>query len=428
MFFSFNFYAFLMIDYATQSFYITDDGIDAFEKILAKINLIKGKQILVLSKRTILRNHAWHLSTLLNTFNTYYCYDAHPRKDMRRIRPIYVKFDKDSNYRRLLSIEIIINDNDKEGFSDDVVFHFDDENTAIKIRRVAFYDFIAMVDREYTSEYQGLYDVAQDEIGVRYTNSLGDEEEEENTNTLAILPFKCDLTVYVNRGESLSGLHTGLFVDRAYVATSRISTSERDYVDCRSPYDQSFFDDMSDEDKKALTDYIFGSDLGFLNANFDNDGQYRPRYHIYWDTRVPSKHLTRMTKPKYKLLYLPSTIEEEGLLSMKTYDSAAYERQLKIQITDTVKENTLYLSIVDRTIHIIESLVRPNDKLLSFGSIDDDDDDSDWVDQKMKFVDASVKKSRYELEIEQENEQLTLHRTMGLMNDVAAKIEYILEK
>lgn len=87
---------------------IGDNGPDAFTKFFRYIGDLE------VSKQ--LRTTKWHISTLLNTFNTYYCYDIHPTH-VKEIMPIHI-----NGRGRLMAIELVLG---KTQNDDTFMFYFD---------------------------------------------------------------------------------------------------------------------------------------------------------------------------------------------------------------------------------------------------------------------------------------------------------------
>ena len=112
-----------------------DDGPGAFTKfmmMLSRTSMSTGRISGTLAK------WRWHLTTILNTFNTYYCYDIHPTH-VKEIRPIFLV-----HYGRLMGIRL---DESVSGKPDTYTLffdHYDTDTMTSEIKRVSFFDIRAI--------------------------------------------------------------------------------------------------------------------------------------------------------------------------------------------------------------------------------------------------------------------------------------------
>ncbi len=386
-----------------------DDGYGAFSKLLPRLYLIKLRQRN--EDPMILRNNAWHMSTILNTFNTYYCYDISNDKRRRLIRPVFVSLAKNEPYRRLLSIELTVGSGDPLE-QDDIVFHFDDDDPAKIFIRVRFTEFYLNVDKKFKKGKPPYYKRGNERTCyiVRLTNT-----QEEEGITYGILPYKCDIAFdkTTEHYETFSGIHVMLNVDSECINPSRRikSDDEESFFDCNSPLNGKI-GDLTETDKEALDEYIFGSDIGFLNANFDYTGRYVHRYRLqsYSYVTSPSKELKILANEEYRHMFLPSDKEKETLDTIMIYKDE-YVDEL-IRHTKVANEFIIaYDAIIKYALHRVRLLLknqgRDTQGLLSFGvnPVMDEDED-EWRVKAAKIVSegkpegevAKINRNRIDLE------------------------------
>lgn len=365
-----------------------DDGKTAFLKIWPKIFFIKARQSV---EPSFLKDNAWHLSTLFNTFNAYYCYDVHPKETRRTIRPIFIRFNKedDNELGRLLSIEIVVIGPEEEEPIYDIAFNFDSEH--IKIRRLLFHEFVPFVHDDMYSKPL-YYDYNESDITDKFVHYTDAETD------LGILPFKCDIGTDEKGTRSLSGLFGNLYINYKYVSPIRITEASEESLHCFSPFDESFYskENITPLDRKRLISYAFGSDLGYLNANFNKSNTYTPTCNIRWDSST-SNSLEILSTPEYGLLYLPNT---EKLNSMKTYDEdiSDYHGSLRISTRSNESNISLYNKLfASISRHLI---IEEGDTLLQLGTKEREETD-DWdVAEKIRNITSTRYMSTHELEIQ----------------------------
>lgn len=262
---------FYATDVVKEAFRWNDTSELVFAKILYRLWDLSITH--AIANPNYLRENAWHLSTLLNTFNAYYCYDVTPFNDKAEIQPIFVRFGTETEIRRLLSIELLLGE---RGEDDDIVLHFDD--TINRILRVSAFAFSGAED------YTVVSSSSTDEIG-RYTEKPPIDKalvrySTDDTTVIEIMPFRCDiLTTQVNT-VTINGVFRDLIIDRRYVADARIVKTGM--YRCSGPANYRTNGIKDTVIKETLYAYIYGADIGYLNANFDETGTYSPKSRIAW--------------------------------------------------------------------------------------------------------------------------------------------------
>ncbi len=297
---------------AMEPFAWNDTSESVFKKIIYRLSDITTAHT---SKPNFFRENAWHLSTLLNTFNAYYCYDVSPFRDdeVPSIRPIFVRMWATREVRRLLSIEVLLADENKY---DDFVLHFDDATNIItSIAAISF----AVGDTSYEV-------VAENELPPRDERPRPERcivRYSTNDNPVTeIMPFRCDVLVAPSNAVTMSGVFRDLRVNMRYVSDARIVTTAK--YSCTGPPNYRSDGINDDTLKKTLYAYIFGADMGYLNANFDKYGSYSPKSRIAWpiaDNRDPM--LAQMIE--YSKIYAPT----EKQLALPVYKPTDYVREIE---------------------------------------------------------------------------------------------------
>jgi hypothetical protein len=266
--------------------------------------------------------YLWHATTLLNTFNTYHCYDTHP-DHWREIEPIFMNVrGGDSRnpdrrvYCRLASLElestlgVVMTFTDTRGLFRMTLSEFDavrNQNTRTNTRR----------DSQKQSPYyrHDATALANSLLAIKYHDKFSADYDEEQPHF--IYPAFADITVLdlsrqqqqsddtdvVAIGQYRGGTGEGdpvLFVNLKYVADWRLVIDAHveatllppENVDDEQQQQQSIFRDMGDDYYDHLLSYWYGSDRSYLTENMrlvsdksQNTG-YFPSTTLPWNDSV----------------------------------------------------------------------------------------------------------------------------------------------
>ena len=352
-------------------------GPDALDIMMARLGQLLASHYT--TKQGIIEEYAWHLTSILNTFNAYYCYDAN-LNFKRLIAPIYVRLSEEDETRRLLAIELDLERKGEEG-ADPIVFHFDDVKNGIM--RVTFSAFYSNEEREYVRNETILYNLQrkneraieamQDTLyGVRYTTG---EEDQKRRHLNVIFPFMCDLVHRKNNTyESGNEYFTNVQVNPEYVSPSRLIKDLENDAGCHVPT----ITNLTVYDRECLEAYLFGSDLTYIEENFNEEHDYVPKTRLAWTLEQNDK-LAFLAR--YPLLHLPG----EKSLEWPLHSDVATKRALRLRFRNNQQKLEVLVSSIRQLFKQLRRLVEEYGKTvpLQLGNNDDDEQDEDWFSRAL---------------------------------------------
>lgn len=290
---------------------LRDDGPAAFDKffLYLRAESIKKKGDLMMTK--------WHLTTVLNSFNTYYCYDIHPTHE-REISPIFIK-----DNGRLMGIELV---GDLSGGPDTFVFYFDFVEK----------DGTSTVNPVFLPKLEELYDKNNKQFKfdepVTYTHDSLDKGSRysivyrTNDKNRGAPPLRMDIT---NEFE--------WHVNLKYVSPGRIIQLKKESVTAQIPSLPTEGDIYH-----FMLRSLFGSTLAFIHMNM------RPFYKI----RSVLKGPPRTVKVPF-LLYQYDRNEKNLLEKAPIYEMSAYETEIQ---EETKKNDVTIRKLATGTAEIMKRL------------------------------------------------------------------------
>lgn len=274
-----------------------EKGQQAFKQLYEKL---KGlEQIPRVDFPKIIGDNAWHISTILNTFNRYYCYDANA-ECLRGITPIFlnVQYRSKSSISRLLSVVVHIDKNNTK--NNTIYFYFDrpldtdgkplivrtlgDLGQQIVRDEALFYD----VNYETVRDHYFGNDTSQWPIDysryIRYTMLANGGKL-----TYVLPPVYGDLYAINNMDflenkrvvyKDINGSPFEWYVNFAYVARNRMANKDGDDTK-RAPI--AIFPQLTPKARRCFLRYLFGADIDFIEENFLGQVVYKKKTHIHWD-------------------------------------------------------------------------------------------------------------------------------------------------
>lgn len=294
-----------------------------------------------------IRENAWHIATILNTFNSHYCYDVH-YSYIKEISPIYIRFAyKDVvDTRRLLSVEIAL-DKTNNPLRDAFIFYFDDG--VDQIIPLSFAVANSLFGGEKYREYQVVIpnDAAYKDVFIACNK---------------IAPFNCDvwLDYDTSKCETVNEYFTNLHVNLRYVRENRISPAESSSPNCT--FDANIFENVNDVDKKTLITYLYGLDLAYMDVNFDADNEYKPKQRIEWSTRLTEVFLKLSVD--HNVLYLP---KDKALTQLQARREQTIVKLLTSLLDEKARILSFLTSVITRTNHTLKSIINTIPKSFTLG-------------------------------------------------------------
>lgn len=225
----------------------------------------------------IIKDYAWHLTTILNTFNAYHCYEVSLDRQ-REIEPVWLEMklmNGESTIVRLLSITI-----DRE-----YKFNFLLERKTNATRLYYSYEAFMRSDPVFVQN-ETVYDTRINDIGNLDMPVISTSYNQQ----VRMPPFYEDL-VYIKEGNIFMMPVNGnsysdfeIHVNLKYLHPFRVLYGN----DANNILDSTVRGDGLTNMSAHLNDYIFGVDWSYVENNFnDDDDVYQPRTRIRIDTKEP---------------------------------------------------------------------------------------------------------------------------------------------
>lgn len=313
---------------------INDDGAIAFNKLFPKLKKLYNERL-----NNVLNDNAWHISLILNTFNTYYCYDVNYRMT-RDIKPIFIK-SKEGYYTRLMCIELHIDDNDNREY-DTFLFTFeyiDNDNPILTLNYNEFLEQYGKVSHIILSDMNKLpqIDMKRYEKG----NDIINNKQRmiiiygiDGKNDVSVLPYHCVIFKNPGDGSNYRVLSTKdiVFVNLKYVQYNRIVLSNMNItVSCVSDGKGKIKDNRI---RQEQIHFIYGCSLSFINENFDNNtNEYKPKTRSDWDLSL--EYLNDDNNPNpYDINYNINILQH---LNLKEHDPVRWVSKLRLTVDENRK-------------------------------------------------------------------------------------------
>lgn len=221
----------------------------------------------------IIKDYAWHLTTILNTFNAYHCYEVSLDRQ-REIEPVWLRMkpmNGESTISRLLLIMI----------DSKYKFNFLLERKTDATRLYYSYDTFMRCNPVFVQN-EAVYDTRIEEQGKLDIISVATSDQ----SNLRMPPLYADL-VYDSNGFMVyegdnSYSPSDIYVNLKYLHPSRVLHGN----DTDKLFTNSAYGDRLTNKSAHLNDYIFGVDWSYVENNFNGD-VYEPRTRIRIDTKEP---------------------------------------------------------------------------------------------------------------------------------------------
>lgn len=267
----------------------------------------------------IINRHRWHLTTLLNTFNSYHCYDIH-YDHTREIEPFwFTVMDKGvSSFTRLMAITL-----DKTGF----VFWVDHERAIVPIVYDRFIHLVRNIVRDNKNKrYQH----------KGYPEYILYKDFEESPR---YAPPLSNNVVYMSDDVFIEPQYDAFFIEwhvnMKYVPHSRTTNSSHvKHPETPTPFvlpslpktDPRRADDrVSLEYVAYLKTYLFGSDWSFIGENFIGD-VYTPATALEWNIAIERE------LGKYGMLDKFIFSHDVATSTLKRHDDTTFKVNLIVSI------------------------------------------------------------------------------------------------
>lgn len=284
----------------------------------------------------IIEAYAWHLTTILNTFNAYHCYEVSLDRQ-REIEPVWLGMklmNGESTIVRLLSITI----------DRDYKFNFLLERKTDATRLYFSYDAFVRSDPVFVQNEATIYDTSVEPlkkygllmISTSYNQQIrmpplyDDLAHMEKENIFEVTT--------TSNSYSLKDIHVNL----KYVHPFRVLYKEKVDKLLDSTVTGPFLTNKS----AHLNDYIFGVDWSYVENNFNGD-VYEPRTRIRID---PSEPLSK------DACFRPSKTEE----SLLEHDGKPYIDRRNTEVTRMMMQEYAYESIIVETTNRLRRTSDPN--------------------------------------------------------------------
>ena len=333
-------------------------------------------------KSDIIKEYAWHLTTILNTFNAYHCYNVSLDRQ-REIEPVWLKMDEDFITVRLLSIMI----------DSEYKFTFLLEKTdATRL----YYSYEAFVrSKPVLTQNEAVYDTRIESQGKLDMISISTSFDQLNDSRLRMPPLYCDLKYgdgkfgVIERDNSYSNFE--IYVNLKYLHPSRVlHGADTDIISKNTARGSKLTNGLA-----YLQDYLFGVDWSYVENNFNGD-TYKPRTRIRIDPIEPVS---------VGVCFRPNGTEK----SLLEHDDIPYMDRRNTEVTRMIRQSYTYecliLDITNRLRRINDTDVIPD--TISAPSIDPSYRTNDLV---------TLENRHYDLR----------HRigdTAFLINDIISRIE-----
>jgi len=275
-------------------------GTTAFKSLYDKLALIKDSHK---TDNKYIYDRAWHLTTLLNTFNSYYCYDIY-HNEMREIDPIFFLYTHKNEKGevsftiryRLLAIKIILGEKEKR-LDDNFYFYFegskpiqkDATNTPVIITSDMYDKNQSIIHKWSFGTFRVRYETDKSIIHDENMNFYLHNNDYINKYDYSILytPFKSEIPIpplysdiesFKGKIYDFNNTNIELYINLKYITYNRIKFDDYtpNYILKKANIDTEKIN-LTENTKKYLISYLFGSDISYLDENFGEYGDYDPK-------------------------------------------------------------------------------------------------------------------------------------------------------
>lgn len=303
----------------------------------------------------MLRDAAWHITTLLNTFNTYYCFDIH-YDHPAEIDPIWLllKNQTATGLVRLMAITIHI-----ETDSNNDTFWFwicSDTGTMT----ILTHDVLTSLSTVYTERRGGFEPIQEIDTYqmINYTARLVGGKKN------FYMPPIYNTFEYGDEGsgwDEPDGLETW-YPNFKHISKARILSPpivKREHVS--APFaTQSKDDNISTEYRDQLIAYLFGADLLYLEENFSED-EYTPTTRIAWDQGIETMMKNRGLMDSDDMTgFFP--YNKVNVQELRIHDDYDYRQRIIKEITRFDTEIHAYDTIVTHYMLIMNDIINGTSK------------------------------------------------------------------
>lgn len=269
----------------------------------------------------IIKDYAWHLTTILNTFNAYHCYEVSLDRQ-REIEPVWLRMKlMNGGYTIVRLLSIMIDTKYK--------FNFLLERKTDATRLYFSYDEFMGYD-PVPVQNEAVYDTRINDIGNLDMPVISTSYKQQ----IRMPPFYEDL-VYMKEGNIFMMPVDGnsysdfeIHVNLKYLHPFRVLYGN----DATNILDSTVRGDRLSNQALYLNDYLFGVDWSYVENNFNGD-VYEPRTRIRIDPREP---------PSKDVCFRPSGTEK----SLFEHDGTPYIDRRNTEVTRMMMQEYAHESII----------------------------------------------------------------------------------